>query len=168
MLLSVFQWLLDSGASSWAGDGGNETQRSALVCTLTMSMCSCSPIRFLGGQLQPAMSTSRQEGPFRHGKSTIASGWERSSARITQKVVADPKRSSRKLDSWPASGHSAQAHHASMTDDMPRLPPLLLVEVLPPHRVKQSYRTRLLLGLDVCASAFTAGSGCGLQSFDLI
>lgn len=51
---------------------------------------------------------------------------------------------------------------------MPRLPPLLLVEVLTPHRVKPSYRTRLLLGLDVPASAFTAGSGCGLQSFDRI
>ena len=102
-----------------------------------------------------------------HG-GTSGSGWERSSARITQKAVADPKRSSRKLDSWPASGHSAQAHHASTTDDMPRLPPLLLVEVLTPHRVKPSYRTRLLLGLDVPASAFTAGSGCGLQSFDRI
>jgi len=53
-------------------------------------------------------------------------------------------------------------------DDMPRLPPLLLVEVLRPHRVKPSYRTRLLLDLDVPASAFTAGSGCGLQSFDRI
>lgn len=42
------------------------------------------------------------------------------------------------------------------------------VAVLTPNRVKPSYRTRLLLGLYAPASAFTAGSGSGLQSFDRI